>query len=150
MNAQRLNVALLSLVVVTALASGSSHANEEPRLGSQYKIIRPMYLMVTYNNLNNKQISSETAGAYLHAQRYADTRYVAFQSEVAAGTVMTILSPPSKVWHLPLRVTRYLVRLEPDPSRGLDIELTLDRGIEGSLEGLNPHLFARIRSARTP
>jgi hypothetical protein len=53
------------------------------------------------------------------------------------------LTPPTKVWHLPYRVTRYVVRLEPDPSQGLEVELTLDRGIEGSLDGLNAQLFER-------
>ena len=43
-----------------------------------------------------------------------------------------------------LFANRYFVRLDPDLSRGLDIILELNRGIEGSLDGLNPELFERL------
>lgn len=104
-----------------------------------------MYLMATYNSLNDRRISRETARAYLHAARYYDKAWVAFQNEVPAGTVMTIVGPTSSVWHLPFFANRYVVRLEPDPSQGLDIVLELDRGIEGSLDGLNPEIFSRLQ-----
>jgi len=56
---------------------------------------------------------------------------------------MTIVGPAPKVWHLPFFSSRYFVRLDPDPSLGLDVILELNRGIEGNLDGLNPELFDR-------
>ena len=68
---------------------------------------------------------------------------VAFQCEVPVGTIMTIIGPAPKAWHLPFLANRYFVRLDPDLSRGLDVVLELNRGIEGSLDWLNPELFNR-------
>lgn len=129
------------LVLTSATLPPVACASESPQPGSRYEIIRPVFLMATYDNLNNRQIGRDTARAYLHAERYADRSFTAFHVEVPVGTIMTIISPQSIVWHLPFRVSRYFVRLEPDPSRGLDVELTLDRGLEGSLGGLNPEIF---------
>lgn len=69
---------------------------------------------------------------------------MAFQVKLPEGTIMTIISPAKKVWHIPELVDQYVVRLEPDLSRGLDVVLELDRGIEGDMDGLNPKLFARV------
>jgi hypothetical protein len=68
---------------------------------------------------------------------------VAFQYEVPAGTIMTIVGSAPKVWSLPFFADRYFVQLDPDLSRGLDVILELNRGIEGNLDGLNPELFGR-------
>lgn len=113
------------------------------QLGSRYKIIRPVYLMAEYNDVNDKRISKEAARAFLHSERFATRHFTAFQCEVPAGTIMTIISSASKIWYLPFLSNRYLVRLDPDLSRGLDVELDLDRGLEGSLDGLNPKVFSR-------
>lgn len=104
-----------------------------------------MYLMVTYNSLNDRRVSKETARAYLHATRYYQKSWVAFQTEVPAGTIMTIIGPTSPVRHVPFLANRYLVQLDPDPSRGLDVVLELNRGVEGTLEGLNPEIFRPFR-----
>jgi|688.fasta_scaffold719083_2 hypothetical protein len=112
--------------------------------GNRYKIIRPLYLMAVYRN-DNRQLSKETAIAYLHAARYANRYFVAFQCKVSEGTIMTIISLAPKVWYLPFSAKRYFVRLDPDVSRGLNIEFSLDRGLEGILDGLNPELFVRLK-----
>lgn len=101
--------------------------------------------MAVYDSLNNKRLSKETARAYLHSMRYYNKSYVAFQNEVPPGTIMTIVGPAPKVWHLPFFADRYFVQLIPDPSRGLEVVLELNRGIEGSLDGLNPEIFSRLR-----
>ena len=49
-----------------------------------------------------------------------------------------------KVWHIPFFADRYFIQIEPDISGGLDIILELNRGIEGSLDGLNSRLFSRV------
>lgn len=121
----------------------SSYASEGPQPDDRYKIIKPIYLMATYESLNNRKISKETARAYLESKQYAKTAWVAFQSEVPVGTIMTVVSTAPKIWHLPFFANRYFVRLEPDPSRGLDVVLELNRGIEGTLDGLNPEIFER-------
>jgi hypothetical protein len=58
---------------------------------------------------------------------------------------MTIVGPTPKVWYLPFLATRYFVQLAPDPARGLEVELALNRGLEGSLNGLNPDLFELVQ-----
>ena len=99
--------------------------------------------MAVYDSLNNRKLSRETARAYLHAARYYEKSWVAFQNEVPVGTIVTIIGPAPKVWHIPIFANRYFVQLEPDPSRGLDVILELNRGIEGNLDGLSPEIFAR-------
>ena len=123
---------------------GLSYANEKLQPGGQYEIVSPVYLVAVYNNLNNRQLSRDTACAYLEAVQLAKRSYQAFQCEVPAGTIMTIIGSAPKVWHLPFFADRYFVQLEPDLSRGIDIILELNRGIEGDIDGLNPELFSRI------
>jgi hypothetical protein len=140
---------LLTLLVMVVTSCRSGDANESLQPGDQYEIIRPIYLTAWYNSLNNKQISKEAARAYLDAKHMADRVWHAFRSEVPAGTIMTIIGPAPKVRYFLFftsKAKRYFVRLEPDPSRGLDVELELDRGIEGSLDGLNPKLFRRLQN----
>ncbi len=122
---------------------GFTYASEQPQPGNRYKIIGSVYLMAVYDSLNNRQVSRETARAYLHSMQYYNKASVAFQCQVPVGTTMTIIGPAPKVWHLPFFANRYFVRLDPDLSRGLDVVLELNRGIEGSLDGLNPELFSR-------
>jgi hypothetical protein len=129
--------------VISTIFCIPSYASEEPRSGRRYKIVRPVYVYATYNSLNNRQLSRETARAFLHAERYYNKAEVAFQCEVPAGTIMTIIGPAPKVWSIPFLANRYFVRLEPDLSRGLVVVLELNRGIEGSLDGLNPDIFSR-------
>ncbi len=57
---------------------------------------------------------------------------------------MTVIGPAPKRLPLPFYANRYFVRLDPvDVHSELDIILELNRGIEGSLDGLNPELFDR-------
>ena len=107
--------------------------------------MRPLYLMAVYDDLNNRKLSRETARAYLHPMQYYEKSYVAFQSEVPIGTTMTVIGPVPKVWHLPFFASRYAVRLDPDLSRGLDVILELNRGIEGDMDGLNSELFRPLK-----
>jgi hypothetical protein len=102
--------------------------------------------MGVYESGDNKQLSKETARAYLEPEELAHRYYTAFQCEVPVGAIMTIVGSTSKVWPLPFFANRYLVKLDPDLSRGLDVVLELDRGMEGSLDGLNPELFSREKS----
>lgn len=146
-----LNYAIVRAVIVFTLFTmsstifyGISYASEQPQPGNRYKIIRPVYLMAVYDSLNNRQVSRETARAYLHSMRYYEKASVAFQCEVPAGTIMTIIGPAPKAWYLFFSANQYFVRLDPDLSRGLDVILQLDRGVEGSLDGLNPELFSRL------
>jgi hypothetical protein len=122
---------------------GLSYASEKPQFGSRYIIDRPIYLIAWYYDLGNKQISRETAYAYLSAEKNAKRVWIPFQCEVPAGTGMTIIGPAKKAWRLYYFVDKYVVKLEPDISRGLDVTLELDRGLEGTLDGLNPELFSR-------
>jgi hypothetical protein len=137
-------IAFTLLIATFILFDRLSHASEELQPGMRYKIIRPIYLVGAYKSLNNRKLSRETARAYLEVERYAVKSEVAFQVEVSPGTNVIIVSSAKKVWHFPHMVDQYIVRLDPDLSRGLDVVLDLDRGLEGDLNGLNPELFTRI------
>ena len=130
-----------------ALASAGffqwGHPRDRPRTGDRYTLIRPIYLAGVYDSLNDRRVIRDTARAYLEPVRYYKTSWIAFQCEVPAGTTVTIVSSAPKIWHLPFQADRYFVRLEPDCSRGLDVVLELNRGIEGDVDGLNPEIFER-------
>ena len=130
-------------IVIGAISCGPNFA-ENLQPGNQYKIIQPIYLMADYKSPKNRQLSRETARAYLHAKQYANRYFTAFQCKVPEGTIITIIGPAPKVWSLPFLADRYFVQLDPDLSRGLNVILELNRGIEGSLDGLNPGLFSRM------
>jgi hypothetical protein len=137
-------IAFVLFTVIVTMFCGVSCANERPQPGNRYKIVRPLYLAAEYYNLGNRKISRETARAYLEPKQYYKKSRAAFQCEVPVGTIMTIIAPAPKVWHLPFMANRYFVQLDTDLSRGLDVVLELNRGIEGSLDGLNPELFSRL------
>ncbi len=135
----------LALVIMTCTVScGLSNSAEDLKPGTQYEIIGSVYLMAVYNSLNDRRLTVSTARAYMHSRQLAEKSFMAFQVKLPEGTIMTIISPAKKVWHIPELVDQYVVRLEPDLSRGLDVVLELDRGIEGDMDGLNPKLFARV------
>jgi hypothetical protein len=144
----RVCIAFTLFTVISVIFYGLSYASEELQPGSRYKIVKPVYLIAAYENLNNRQVSRETAFAYLRPRQSPKRAWLAFQSEVPIGAIMTIIGPAPKpeVWHFPFffkRYSVYLVRLDPDLSRGLDVMLELSLGMEGSLDGLNPELFSR-------
>ena len=118
--------------------------SEELKLGAQYETIQPIFLKGVYNSLNNRILSQETARAYIKTVRQYKKVKVAFQVEVPVGTIMTVASPAKSVLHIPYLVDQYVVTLTPDLSRGLDVVLSLDRGLVGNLDGLNPDIFKRI------
>lgn len=122
-----------------------NYAIDRIELGDQYKIIKPVYLVGVYKDLNNRQISNETALGYLEAKHSYKKSTVAFQEKVPAGTMMTIIAPAPKVWHLFFLPDRYFIKLKPDLSRGLDIIIELNRGMEGNLDGLNAGIFKRLQ-----
>lgn len=70
--------------------------------------------------------------------------FVAFQCEVPIGSNVTITKPVEKAWYDFYSSTRYYVQLNPDLSRGLDVILELNRGLEGTLDGLNPYFFSNV------
>jgi hypothetical protein len=139
-----ISITFTIVTVICTIFCGLSCASEQLQPGNQYKIVRAVYLMAVYNSSNNKQVSKETASAYLHSKEYAKRYFVAYQCEVPVGTIMTIIGPAPKVWYLPFSASGYFVRLDPDLSRGLDVILELNRGIEGNLDGLNPKLFNKL------
>jgi hypothetical protein len=113
--------------------------------GKRYKLVKPVFISAWYNNLDKKILNKENAKAYLQTEKNADRPYVAFQSEVPASSIMTIIGPAPKHWWSFFYADTYLVKLEPDVSQGLDIEIQLDRGMEGTLDGLNPEIFSLIK-----
>lgn len=135
-------IMFMLFTVSSTIFCGPSYA-EALRPGNRYKIIRPLYLVAEYYSLNNRQVSRETARAYLYSSEIAKRSWMAFQREIPVGTIMTIIGPAPKVWRLPFLANRYFVRLDPDLSSGLDVILELNRWFEGSLDGLNLELFSR-------
>ena len=86
--------ATVFFIALGAIFCSPSYA-EEPKPGNRYNIIRPVYLMAVYNT-DNRQLSREAASAYLHAVRYVDRYFVAFQCEIPTNTIMTIVGPAKK------------------------------------------------------
>jgi hypothetical protein len=134
---------MVAMGIICAL-SKFSYASDKLKPGSRFKIMRKVYLKAVYDNIDNKQLNKESASAYLLTKRHAMKSEVAFQCEVLSGTIITILGPAPKKWYLFFYANRYFVQLDPDFSRGLDVILVLNRGLEGDLDGLNPELFRRL------
>lgn len=138
----RASIAFTLFAVVGAIFCGPSYA-EELQPGNRYKIIGPVYLAGIYRDLDKRQLKRGLAVESLTAVQFKGPE-VAFQRRVPLGTIMTIIGPAPKRLPLPFYANRYFVRLDPkDPPSDLDVILELNRGIEGSLDGLNPELFSR-------
>lgn len=131
----------LILMVVTLCSPGYA---KELKADQKYKIIKPVYLIGEYNDRGNKSVSKDTAKAYLEPSLRAKMSYTAFQTQVPAGTIMTVVEPAPKPWYLYFQGDLYFVKLDPDLSQGLNVIIQLDRGMEGNLDGLNPELFGRM------
>ena len=133
------------LLALTGAISNTPSYADEVQPGNTYKIVGPVYLAGIYRDLDKRQLKRGLAFEDLTAVQFSGPE-VAFQRRVLAGTIMTIIGPaPKRISWLPFLANRYFVRLEPkDPPSDLDVILQLNRGIEGSLEGLNPELFSRV------
>lgn len=136
-------IAFTLFIVTNSIFCGLCHSSEQPQPGGRYKIIGPMYLSGIYLKLNNRQLNKLSAVGTLTAVKFSGPE-VGFQCKVPVGTIMTIIGPAPKRFPLFFIANQYFIKLDPDLSRGLDVELELNRGIEGSLDGLNPELFSRI------
>jgi hypothetical protein len=139
---RRVSLHLVSLGILTrpvAVLAGDVGV----QVGNTYKITRPVYLMAVYESIDAARAARATL-AYLRPEPYAKTRWTAFQCEIPAGTVITIVrpAPPGKdLWH---RFGAYYVRLEPDTSRGLDVIVELFKGFAGESGDLSKEFFERI------
>ena len=140
----RVIFAITFFAITSIICCSHCYADGNLQAGSQYKVIHPLYIMATYNSLNNRTLSKETATAYLHSTEYYKKSYVAFQHEVPVDTTITIIGPAPKLWYLPFSADQYFITLTPDLSGGLDVTLKLNRGMEGALDGLNPELFSQL------
>lgn len=135
----RATIAFTLFAVIGAIFCGIGCASEQPMPGSRYKIIGTLYLTGIFRDLNNRQLSL----AHLSPVQSSGPE-VAFERKVPVGTIMIILGPAPKRVPLPFFAKRYFVRLEPtDLPREIDVIIELYRGVEGSLDGLNPELFSR-------
>jgi hypothetical protein len=133
--------------VFVAIMIGSTSAVADairPQLGATYKIVRPIYLMAVYESMDEKLAGRGAVRAYLQPERYAKTRWVAFQCKVPAGTVMTIIRPAPSAKDLWNRYDAYYVQLDPDPSRQLDVIVQLFRGFGDASGGLSAEFFERV------
>ena len=139
----RATIVFMLFTVSSTIFCGLSYASEQPQPGNRYKIIGPVYLSGVYRNLTSRQLNRQMAVGSLTAVRFSGPE-VAFQRIVPVGTIMTIIGPAPKRVPLPFFANQYFVRLDPtDLPSELDVILELNRGIEGSLDGLNPELFSR-------
>jgi len=139
----RTGIMFTFVALVCAFFCGASSA-EELQPGSRYKIVGPVYLAGIYLDLDKRQLKRGLAVEDLTAVQFKGPE-VAFQRRVPVGTIVTIIGPaPKRVSWFPFLAKQYFVRVEPkDPPSDLDVLLELNRGIEGSLDGLNPELFSR-------
>ena len=133
----------LIIIIIYFVLSNKGYA-EILMEGQRYKISKSIYIMGQYNDVKNKKLTKETAVAYLNSVKLATRYFTAFQSEVPAGTIITILSRANKPWYLYFSPDYYFVTLSPDVSQGLDVKLPLIGSFEGSLDGLNSEFFSRL------
>lgn len=139
----RATIAFTLFTVIGTILCGISSASEMLRPGNRYKIVGPVFLSGVYRDLNNRQLNRQMAIGSLTAVQFSGPE-VAFQRKLPTGTIMTIIGPAPKRIPLPFYANRYFVQLDPiDLPSELDVILELNRGIEGSLDGLNPELFNR-------
>lgn len=130
----------LKLMILVFVLSNTAYAGDL-MLGKKYQLMKPIYIMGQYNDIGNKTISKETARAFLNTIELATRNFTAFQEEVPVGTVITIVKLMPKPWYLYFNSDYYLVTLDPDISRGIEVELPLDDSFKGSLDGLNTEIF---------
>jgi len=138
----RATIVFTLFTLSSTIFCGISYASEQPQAGNRYKIIGPVYLSGIYLELNNRQLNKQAAFGSLTAVQFSGPE-VGFQCKVPVGTTMTIIGPAPKRLPLFFYANRYFIKLDPDLSRGLDVVLELNRGIDGSLDGLNPEFFSR-------
>ena len=132
-----------TLIMMSLIVFSTSYATDL-KAGQKYKIVKPVYLIAEYNSRSDKTLSKDTAIAYLESASRAQMSYMAFQNEVPAGAVMTIIGRAPKPWYLYFQGDIYFVKIDPDMSQGLEIKIQLDRGMEGNLDGLNSEFFSRL------
>lgn len=114
--------------------------------GAGYKMVRTVYLMAVYESMDEKRAGKGAAVAYLQPERYANTRWVAFQCEVPAGTTMKIIGPAPPAKDLLRSYDAYYVHLvpDPDPSRKLEVIVQLFKGFADASGGLSADFFERM------
>jgi len=132
----------LFFLVLLSLFTGCEYS-QFIQSGNKYKTIKSMYLFAEYKIGYNKKVSKKTAIAYFESKCRAKRRFTKFQKKVPVGTIKTIENRAPKPWYLYFQRDRYFVKLSPDLSEGLDIQIQLDSGIDGDLDGLNPELFLK-------
>lgn len=140
----------LALLILFAWVWSPSHAGEKLQSGDQYEVIGPLYLYGVYNDLNDRQLKKSGLSGSLIALRISGPE-VAFERVVPIGTIVTITGSAPKRIPLPFFANVYFVRFEPEISRELDVVFfELNRGAEGTLNGLNPELFKRVEKKEPP
>lgn len=137
-----LSVAFLAIL----MGSGLSMAGDAKlQLGASYKIVRPVYLMAVYKSMDEKRSGKGAAVAYLQPERYAETRWTAFQCEIPAGTTMKIIGPAPPAKDFLRSYDAYYVQLAPDSSRKLDVIVQLFKGFADARGGLSAEFFERMQ-----
>ena len=149
MRTNSLNYSIIGTIIVIMLFTvsspifcGISFAGGQLQAGNKYKIVGPVYLSGIYMKLNNRQLSKQATVGSLTAVQFSGPE-VGLQRKVPIGTIMTIIGPAPKRFPLFFLADQYYIKLDPDLLRGIDIEIELNRGIDGNLDGLNPELFSR-------
>lgn len=130
------------VLVLTLTVSGFAVTVEvQLRPGESYKIVNSVYLMAVYESMDDKRESRGPTRAYLQPERYAKTRWVAFQCAVPVGTVMTIVGPAPPARELWNRYDAYYVNLKLNPSRQLAVIVPVARAFSDTSGGLSRKFF---------
>jgi hypothetical protein len=112
--------------------------------GENYKIVRPVDLMAVHESMDDKSAGKKPKRAYLNPQRYAMTRWVAYQCEVPVGAVITIVRPAPPARDLWRRYPAYYVKLVPNPPGQQEVIVQLFLGFRDESGRLNPEFFQRV------
>jgi hypothetical protein len=112
--------------------------------GESYRIVRSVDLMAVHESMSDRREGKKPKLAYLHPQRYAMTRWVAYQCEVPAGTVMAIVRPAPRVKGFGHPYLAYYVKLQPNPPGQQEVIVGLSRGFGDESGRLNPEFFQHV------
>ena len=134
---------VLKIIIVVMALCNTTYAGDL-MLGKKYVLIKPIYIMGQYNDIGNKILNKQSARAFLSSVKLAKRNFTAFQEVVPIGTTIVILKLTPKPWYLYFNSDYYLVALDPDLSRGVEVELPIDDAFKGSLDGLSPEIFKRV------
>jgi hypothetical protein len=147
-SANKATTMLRAAILIATLSCLPILSNAAPVApGTSYKIIRPVYLSAVYESMTAKHAGAKPATAYLQAELYARTRWIAYRCAIPEGTIMTVIGPAPPAKDLAQRYDAYYVTLKPNASPQTTVVLQLFRGFGDASGGPSAKYFEQANGA---